>query len=145
MTHMAFLSLFWRTRSRLRQHPIVLYWFRTYWTLSYRHVAHLCFLQLNVVTYWEEKPHLQSQESHLVSTFGPRFWESPITILGQDAVNCLFNIPQKLSKRTLSLPCNQRTATSMWPTTLPFKSTLNPSAGSSPSVVSSSCISEESG
>ena len=46
-----------------------------------------------------------------------------------DAVSCLFSIPQKLSKSTLSLPCNHRTTTSTPPSSPFLSRTLKPNAG----------------
>ena len=45
-------------------------------------------------------------------------------------VSSRFNIPQKLSNSTLSLPCIQRTSTSTLPFSLDFSWTLKPNVGS---------------
>ena len=52
-------------------------------------------------------------------------------------MSCLFSIPQKLSKSTLSLPCNHRTKTSTPPSSSFLSRILKPSAGA-PSPSSSS-------
>lgn len=52
---------------------------------------------------------------------------------GYQFTSCRFNIPQKLSNNTLSLPCNQRTITFVESSLSSFNWILNPSAASSSS------------
>ena len=58
----------------------------------------------------------------------------PFTLSTYTFVSCRFNIPQKLSNSTLSVPCIQRTNISTLPLSLEPSWTLKPNAGSPPSL-----------